>query len=79
MKPRTLAARTPRRYLFHLLGNDAAALKKAIVGFKQSGVLHLGKDHDVLMAKVREEFLSHRATDEEITKVTQKYAVSHPR
>jgi threonine synthase len=61
------------RYLFHLLGDDAGALKACIVGFKKTGVLNLGKDHDVLMKRVKEEFISSRATDDEITKVTDKY------
>jgi len=61
------------RYLFHLLGNDAVALKECMEGINAHGVLNLGPDHDELMKKVKETFLSSKATDEDIVRISKQY------
>jgi len=61
------------RYLFHLLGNDAAALRECMDGINAHGVLNLGPDHDKLMKQVKETFISSRASDEDIVKISKKY------
>ena len=61
------------RYLFHLLGNDASALRECMDGINAHGILNLGPDHDTLMKQVKATFISSRASDEEIVKISKKY------
>jgi len=65
------------RYLFHLLGDDAAALGACMESIRTTGGFDLGERTKELMARVHAEFQSTRSSDDDIARVTEEYKEKH--
>eukprot|EP00041_Stephanoeca_diplocostata_P005957 m.71774 g.71774 ORF g.71774 m.71774 type:complete len:883 (-) comp16093_c0_seq5:273-2921(-) len=60
------------RFLFWMFGNDCDTLARAMKEIRDTGKMTLGDQKAVYMEKIHDIFHAHRASDAEISEITQK-------